>query len=154
MAILFSYRRNCELSLVDYIQEQVAQDWSNVTVVKAFLKAYEKPLPVICVRMIDVASERYEVGDNELNQSFTFSIDIFATSDGLRLDLADYILNLIKEGCPYYVYSKNSGNKEILDRDADGRLTFISIVTDAPIEAYEDGSEHDRYRHRITFIYR
>lgn len=148
----FSYRRCVELSLIEYIKTNVAADWSNVTVVKSFLQAYKKALPVICVGIVDAENTRREIGSNNLRQQFTLAVDIFATSDGMRLDLADYILNLVKEGFVYYAFSRNSSDRTVLDKDADGRMCVTAITTDSPVDAYPDSPEHDRFRHKIVFI--
>lgn len=151
MGRYFSVKRNVELSVVQHIQDQTASAWDNITVVKAFLKAYSTTLPVISVRMLDTQSFRREVGSNSLRQRFTFIVDIFASSDGMRLDLADFIVDIIKDGCKYYSYSHNSASREILDKDEMGRITLISFDSDSRVEINSEASEHDKFRHSITF---
>jgi len=151
MSIPFSRTRNVELSVIEAIETAINASWSGVTVVKAFLQAYSSPIPVICVRMLSVASSRLEIGGNTLAQEYSFIIDIFARSDGQRIDLADFIVNTIKEGFVFNQYSRASGNPETLNKVVDGRITFLVIDSDSRIDGNDSDDEHDRYRQSITF---
>lgn len=147
----FSRTRAVELSVVDAIQAAIAGSWSGVTVVKAFTQAYSSQVPVICVRMLSVASTRLEIGGNTLRNEYSFIVDIFARSDGQRIDLADFIMNTVKEGFVYYDYVRNSGNPEELDTTADGRITLLTFDTNERIDAGDSDDEHERYRQSIAF---
>jgi len=147
----FSTRRNTELSMVEYITTLINGSWNNVAVVKSFLKAYEAPVPVIAVRLLDVQSSRQEIGSNRLKQVYTFIIDVFANSDGQRIDLAEFLVQGVKEGCIYYEFSHNSANRELLDKDANGRLIFLQFLTDERVDINATAAEHDKFRHSITF---
>jgi hypothetical protein len=151
MSVPFSKTRNIELSVISAIETAINASWSGVTVVKAFLQAYSVSVPVICVRMLSVASSRLEIGGNTLAQQYSFIIDIFAHSDGQRIDLADFIVNTIKEGFVYNQYSRASGNPETLNKVADGRIVFLHVDNDARVDGNDSDDEHERYRHSITF---
>jgi hypothetical protein len=147
----FSKARNVELSMVKYIDTQVTASWTKVKVVKSFLEGYEYPAPVVAVYLLSTDSTRKEIGNNNLQQDFTFVIDIFASSDGQRIDLADFIVNLIKDGCPYYIISKESGNPEGITYTQDGRITFRRFVSDSKVSFGDDTDIMDKFRHSITF---
>ena len=88
----FREKRCMEFSFIDYITTNVNTDWSGVSVVKSFSQAYKEDLPVICIRSSSTLHSQKEVGSTNLYNDVTIIIDVIATSDGLRLDLADYLV--------------------------------------------------------------
>jgi hypothetical protein len=151
MANYFSKTRNTELSVVKHIEEQIAQNWSGITVVKSFVKAYDYNVPVICVRMLNTDTFRKEIGADSIRQRTSFIIDIFAKSDGQRIDLADFVVNALKGGCKYYNFSHASGNSESLSTVESGRITLLTFDTDERVDFGDSSDEHDKFRHSISF---
>jgi len=152
----FSARRCAELSVIEHLRTQLNLHWSNpsIPIVKAFVKSYEVPVPVLCIRLADVDSERNEIGSDNLKQQYVFIIDIFAKSDGQRLDLADFIVNAIKGGCVFNNYSHSSSSREELDAVPSGRLTLVSFDSDSRVDFNSNSDEHDKFRHSLTFTMR
>jgi len=153
MAQYFTETRNCELSTLYYLETQLASAWSGVTLVKSFNKAYAKDvsLPVVAVALEDISTERREIGTTAINNLYTIAIDIFATSDGMRLDLVDFIINQLKDGWTYYIYSHPSGSNATLDKTADGKIRVNSFVENTRVEISEYSQDvKDRYRHTIV----
>jgi len=149
----FRQPRDIELSLIDYIRTQINASWAGITVVKTFKQATKATLPVICVRLLDTTSSRREIGANTLNNNYGIIIDILATSDGLRLDLTDFLIDILKDGCIYYEFSQSSSNPEELDKTADGRIRVVSWVQNTRIDFGEgDVGERDRFRQLISII--
>ena len=149
----FRESRCVELSLIDYIRTQINISWSDVTVVKTFKQATKATLPVICVRLLDTTSSRREIGANTLNNTYGIIIDVLATSDGLRLDLTDFLVNILKDGCVYYEFSQSSSNPEELDKTADGRIRVASWLQNTRVDFGEgDVGERDRFRQLISII--
>ena len=143
--------RNIEASIIDYIREEVfSASWNNINVEKTFAKVYEISLPTVCIRQGDTIHTKVELGTNSTYRTPSILIDIFATNDGNRLDLKDFIVDIIKRGCPYYEYTITSG--QISAKTQTGRITIINI-TDTIINLDTDKSlldVHDRYRHLIS----
>jgi len=150
----FREKRCMEFSLVDYITTNVSADWSGVSVVKSFSQAYKEDLPVICIRSSSTLHSQKEVGSTNLYNDVTIIIDVFATSDGLRLDLADYLVDKIKVGCVYYDYSKDSTDPEALDKDADGRIRVLRWINDTRVDFGTDVHDYDKFRHTLSFSVR
>jgi hypothetical protein len=146
----FTKTRNVELSVIKHLETEINSSWSGVTVVKSFLTAYDYRLPVICVRMTSVDTSRLEIGTDSLRQQYGFIIDIFAKSDGQRIDLADFVVNALKGGCKYYTFSHASGNNESLDTTEDGRITLVRFDADGRVEFGDNAGEHDKFRHNIS----
>ena len=154
-----SYRmtRNIEASVVDYLTAQfVRGGWTNITVEKTFKRIYGLPMDInkgaaaICVRVLRSTIIKAEIGDNAIWRKAQVMIDVFATSDGQREDLKDFIIDVFKYGCPYNQYTVTSG---VASNTVAGRLRVLSIE-DTPVNFNTDKSAlevADRYRHALTF---
>lgn len=142
--------RNIEASILRYISSLVASDWSGVTVEKSFARAYTIKVPVICVRLGPSTHTKAEIGsDSTIRESQVF-IDIMASDDGNRLDLKDYLVEHLKSGIPYNIYTIHNG--EIESEVASGTLRVLKI-DDKPIDFDTNKDKldvHDRYRHMLT----
>jgi hypothetical protein len=150
----FRKSRCIELSILDSLESSIESNWSGVSVVKAFAQAYKESLPVVSIRLGNENDERQEIGTNTLRRTFTMIIDIFCTSDGQRLDLADFITETIKNGFVYYEFSHASGNLEELEKTENGRITLEFILNNSRVEFGDSPSLHDKFRHNITFTVR
>ena len=111
-------------------------------------------LPIVCVRLLDQTSTRLEIGSDTLENRYGIIIDIFATSDGQRIDLADFILNELKDGWTYYTYSQQSGNKEVLDTTSAGRCRVMGFVDNRRLDLGGAIDKKDRHRHTMTVLVR
>jgi len=151
MSQIFRDTRNIELSTLAYIEDCLATDWSGVALVKGFTQAYKEKLPVVAVRLLRTGSTRKEIGNYDIRNVYTLAVDIFATSDGMRLDLSDYILNKIKLGYPYYEFSKDSGDNITLVKTQNGRVNILEFLENTRVEFGQDVESHDRFRHYISF---
>jgi hypothetical protein len=146
----FRESRNVELSLVYYLQTNINSDWSSVTTVKSFTNAYKAALPVVAVRLTDTINDRREVGSTTLLNDYILTIDVFGSSDGLRIDLADYIVDKLKDGCIYYEHSQTSGAPETLTRtNGNKRLIVRKFLSNQKLDFGEDVDNYDKFRHFI-----
>jgi len=148
----FTTARNVELSVIYYLEQQINASWSGISIVKSFTQAYDKPLPVVCIQLDNVARDRLEIGSNTLNNTYNIVIDIFAKSDGQRIDLADFVIDKLKDGCAYYIHSHLSGDNTTLQRVASGRVQLVSILEDRKLEILENTDAKDRFRHFISVL--
>jgi hypothetical protein len=150
----FRETRNVELSTIEFLTAQINASWTGVTTVKTFQEAEAAKLPVVCIRLLDTLSTTREIGQTLLAHNYNIVIDIFAKSDGQRLDLADFITNLIPDGWVYYEYSHTPGHPDQLSTSAAGRVNFQSILENRRIDFYETIEDQDKYRHIISFLVR
>jgi hypothetical protein len=148
----FREARNVELSLLYYLEQNLAADWSGTTVVKTFKKVYARDtaLPIVCVRLADTSTTRLEVGSDTLDNRYLLVIDIFVSDDGMRLDLTDYIKSKLKSGWVHYDHSKQSGSPSALVRSANGRDYVLDFVSDTRVDATDSADEKDQYRQSIS----
>jgi len=152
MSHYYSQDRCVELSTVKLLEDSIALDWTGVSVEKSFQAAYKVDPPVVCIEMLDTAYTRKEVGSYLYREDYTIVINVFATSDGLRLDLATYIVNKLIPGWTYYIVGQSSGNPKQLTWTSAGRINLVQIVTNTKIDFGEEVSVHDRYRQTITIL--
>ena len=148
----FRESRNAELSVIYYLEDAIGTDWTGITVVKRFTDAYKSPLPVVAISLTETYNNRKEIGANTLLNDYTITVDIFAKSDGQRIDLADYIMDKLKDGCVYYTHSQTAG---VLSRTADGRLHINRFSLNHKVDLGDEGVDvYDRFRHFIQLTVR
>jgi len=147
----FSESRNMELSLIYYLETEIEKNWTGVSITKNFTKSYEVDPPVVCINLLSDDVGRKEVGSDSLKHEYHLVINVFATSDGQRIDLSDFIVNTLKTGCVYYIHSHKSGSSGELNRVADGRMRIVDFINNSKIEigSEKDLDIHDKYRHNI-----
>jgi len=142
--------RSIELSTKYAIETAINANWTGITTVKTFLSAYDKTLPVVCVRLIDENVNRLEISANTLKYDYLFNIDIFATSDGQRLDLADFLIDFLKDSWVYYTWTHKSGDNSILEKSATGRLAVQEFTANHRVDFGDtETTNPDRFRHSI-----
>jgi hypothetical protein len=145
--------RDLEASIIDFIIEKLTEtgsSWANVHVEKSFARAYEINLPTICIRCGITIHNKAEIGGDATIREPSIWIDLFANSDGQRLDLKDWLIETLKHGLPYYEYTIENG--VISDKTENGRIRIIRIE-DEPIDfdtPKDKLDPHDRYRHLLT----
>lgn len=148
-----SYRitRNIEASLVDYISSQLTADgWIGIRTELDFSEAYKGELPCIVVNSDDNPDKRLQVGSNQLSNFFVIEIRIFATSNGQRKDLRDWMKEKIMVGIPYYSYIITGG--AVSEKILKGRISVLEITANRKELANLDGlAKEDKYRHLLAF---
>lgn len=150
MANLFREPRNVELSTVYYLETEIVKDWTGISIVKSFKEATKATLPVVCVTLLDNNPTWREIGSHVIVSIYGITIDIYATSNGQRLDLADYILNKIRVGWVYYEHSQTVGDPDSLTRTANGRVELRTITEDTKLDFGDDVDSRDKFRHSIS----
>ena len=141
--------RNFEASIINYIQDQLETSWSGVRVEGTFANVYEGSMPVVCVIAGRTQHPRVEIGSSSTRRDVQMFIHIFATNDGQRLDLKDFLISVLKGGCTYYEYIVSNG--QVQNKTANGNI-IVTSINDDPIDLLINKSsldDKDRYRHLI-----
>ena len=141
--------RNIEASIIDYLTSELADASWNVSVEKSYANVSTSK-PTIVVSCQDTDHDLAETGSKSTVRTAFVILDFFCENDGQRLDLKDFVISVIKQGCPYYVKVIADGEEDSSTQD--GNLT-ITIEGDAPINYgvdKENLEKLDRYKHRIT----
>ena len=156
MSSYFRTSRNCELSLLYFLETCFTADWTGITVVKSFKEVYTTTinLPVICVRLSETSTTRLEIGSSTIENRYMMTLDVFARSDAQRLDLSDYIKSKLQDGWIHYDHSHASGDNSTLSRSANGRDWVVEWVNDMKLDFGEDADEKDKYRQSIIILVR
>lgn len=155
---IYRISRNIEASIVDFLTEEFAESggYSNISVFKTFKKVYGLQMDVnkghaaVCVRASTSRLPKIEIGTNAILRTVLVMLDVFATSDGQREDLKDFLIDVCKEGIPYYQYEVSGDT--VASKVPSGYLR-VSIDNDAPVNFNTDKTAldvHDRYRHALT----
>ena len=143
--------RNIEASLIDFLTEELDDaGWVGIRVEKVFAEVYKGTLPCICVNALEIRPEKLEIGSKTNLKYFTISIRIFATSDGNRLDLSDFICDLLEDDVNYYSYTITNG--EVASKVITGRIVLTRWFDNRKELINTEGLEkEDRYRHLLSF---
>ena len=150
MSNTYRHSRNIEASIIDYLKVEFQEDWSSDRVEMTFARIYEIELPSICVRVGTTIHEKVEIGGDATRRTPQVLIDIFATGDGQREDIKDWLITKIKNGFIYYEYEIEA--RVVKTKTANGRIRVLDIY-DVPLNFTTDKEKldpHDRYRHLLT----
>jgi len=143
--------RNIEASLIDFVTTELTNaGWTGIRTEKAFAEVYRGELPAICINVVSVDPTKLEIGSKTNLKYFQISIRIFATSDGQRLDLADFITDLLEDDVNYYAYTIING--VVSAKVLTGRIVTLDFITNEKELTNTEGLEReDRYRHLVSF---
>ncbi len=148
---IYRTSRNVEASIVDRITaDLVADGWTGIRTEKSFAEVYAGTLPCICVNVLEIRPEKLEIGSKTNLKYFTVSIRIFATSDGSRLDLSDWLLDKFEDDTNYYEYIITNG--QVASKTLKGRIVITRWLDNRKELTNTEGLEkEDRYRHLLSF---
>jgi len=143
--------RNLEASLIDWLTEELSDaGWTGIRVEKSFAEVYKGTLPCICINSQEIRPERLEIGNKRNLKYFTVTIKIFATSDGQRLDLSDFICDLLEDDVNYYSYTITNG--EVAQKDLSGRIVLTRWFENRKeLVNSENLVKEDKFRHLLQF---
>ena len=155
----YKQSRNLEASLIDFVTTELANaipPWTYVSTEKTFARVYDAEISgtnnkaIVCIRTSDTKHDKVEIGSDSTTRGVLVFIDIFASNNGQKLDLKDFLVSKLKLGCIYYEYITSGG--AVQSKTANGRIRVLSIV-DTPIDfnvVKENLDIHDRHRVLIT----
>ena len=141
--------RNVELSTLKFIKDNLSDDWSSINLVKSWTQLEKKSNPVICAILDDTNYTRSELGNTTFRESYVFTIDIFATSDAMRIDLSDWLLDILNPGWTYYEISQTVGHKKTLIYTEAGRCRMDAVYENSKVDLGQRGDVKDKYRQTI-----
>jgi hypothetical protein len=148
---MYRISRNIEASLIDWLTEKLEDGgWTGIRVEKSFAQVYNGTLPCICINALEIRPEKLEIGNKRNLKYFTVNIRIFATSDGNRLDLSDFILDLLEDDVNYYSYTITNG--EVAAKDLTGRIVLTKWFRNSKeLVNTENLEKEDKFRHILEF---
>ncbi len=132
--------RNIEKSIIDYITPLIASaGFTGVSIEKTYANVSGDNLPAVLVRSSDTDHERWELGSDLTKRFPLILIDVYCKSDGLKLDLTDYLVSKLKLGMDYYQYTITSG--VVTDKTLLGRITVATPILVAQVDLNVDKSD-------------
>ena len=147
-----SYRisRNIEASIIDRITaDLVTASWTGIRVEKSFSEVYKGTLPCICINALEIRPKKLEIGSKTNLKYFTVNIRVFAVNDGQRLDLSDWLLDLLEDDTNYYVYTITNG--VVSAKVLTGRIVITKWFDNKKeLTNTEVLEKEDRYRHLLS----
>lgn len=146
---MWSTYRNLEASLKDHLDELAEEDELSVNIRVGRKNDSDFELPCIVCYFESETSDRIELGSNNTLDRKLFIFDIFATSEGERLDLAEWLKEAIRNGWKWYSYHPNQEDPINPTKSKQGRVT-INFLTNSRITLGNNVDPIDAYRHRIT----
>ncbi len=152
----FTQSRNIELSTLEFLETSLNTDWTGITTVKTFKKAYDTstPVPIVCCRLADTNNARLELGATTLENRYLVIVDVFTRSDAQRVDLSDYVVDKLRLGWIYNTYAHASGNKSVIEATPAGRVFVTNWIANTKIDLGEGADPKDRYRQTISVLVR
>ncbi len=147
----FGKLRNVELSTIYFLETQVNADWTGISVIKAKRNAPAIDPPVITVKVLSVLPKLKEIGSRTLDNSYNIILDVYATSDGQKLDLAQYLEDKVILDWTYYLHSQESGNTGVLSRVSNGKIAWQSFTQHTSIDFVDTVEKPDRFRYVLAF---
>ena len=147
--------RNIENSLKDFLDIEIsndsltAEDGSSIVVRVGRKEDDNWTLPCISLYVESETLERFEIGSNKRDDRQLIIIDIYATNEGERLDLAKWLIDTINDGWRYYTYSYNSSNPESPTKVAGG-WTSVDFLENTRVTLGQNIDIWDAHRQRIS----
>jgi len=147
--------RNIENSLYVFLTDQVDEnsvtDSNNVNIPIRVGRKVSKDwtLPCITIYLDDKTSERAEVGSNNRLKSYLIIMDIYATNEGERLDLSDWLEETVNNGFRYFSMLPSTSGPQTPIQTACG-LVEVNFVTNARVALGQNVDPEDAHRHRIS----
>jgi len=152
MAAHFTTTRNCELSTLKYLETNLGVDWAGVNIVKSWTELANKTNPIVCVELEETEYVRHEIGSTAYRDTYIFTIDVFATSNGMRLDLSQYVMDKIMTGWVYYTISRGAG--KTMNYVSAGRCSLDQILDNSKVPVNASSAARDKYRQSIVISVR
>jgi len=147
---MYRISRNIEASLIDWLTEKLEDGgWTGIRVEKSFAQVYKGTLPCILIEQDPEDETKLEIGSKTWLKNFFINIRIFATSDGQRLDLKDFITDLLEDDIDFYEYVITNG--EVAQKTLTGRIVILKITrNEKELKNTENLEAVDRYRNIIS----
>ena len=147
--------RNIQSSLYDFLLAQVVTDevtddkGDNITVRVGRKNDKDWTLPCVTFYVDNETSPRAELGTNNRMNSYLVILDIYATNEGERADVAGWLKESIKNGFRYYAYTPSQATPQTPTKVAGG-LVEVDFLTNARVALGQNVDEEDAHRHRIS----
>ena len=148
--------RNIENSFKEFLETEISTDsvtdinGNAVTVEVCRKESDDWSLP--CIRGYwdsETPEGRLELGSNKRLESQLFIIEIYATNEGERMDLAKWVKDTINNGFRYYAYTPNPSLPDSPTK-VSGNWLHLDFISNNRVNLGENVDWVDAHRHRIS----
>lgn len=158
MSIIRSEISHLEKSLKKYLEDQISTDTVTVLVdgnnrvpevriSDEFNNDWN--LPVIQLRVDSIQRPKPFIGQTKVTPVYLCIIDIYATNNYERINLAEYIAEKLETGFEFIIFTNNPANANSPLETVSGHVSTI-FLTDQKINLGLNINAVDKYRHRLT----
>jgi len=147
--------RNLENSLKDFLDTEINNDsvtdinGTNVPVIVGRKNDDNWTLPCISLYVESETLDRLEIGSNKRDARELIIIDIYATNEGERLDIAKWLIDTINDGFRYYTYTVNPSTPESPTKTQGGWVN-VNFLSNTRVNLSQNIDELDAHRHRVS----
>jgi len=147
--------RNIENSLYEFLLDKVTEDsvtdinGNDISIRVGRKEDKDWTLPCITVYLDSKSLERAEIGSNNRLKTYLIIMDIYATNEGERQDLADWLEETVNNGFRYYSMVASSLTPNTPIKTAGG-LVEVNFLTNARVALGQNIDQEDAHRHRIS----
>lgn len=149
-------RRNIESSLANFLTTQASGTTvfyknanQSIDIRVGNAPQDDWSLPNISVYLDSKNAIRGFVGQNNRINTHLMIIEVRASDDGMRADLAEWVTDTINDGFTVYTYSPNVSNPDSPTSVKYGTAS-VEFVSDTAIRSAENSNLFNKFRHRIT----
>lgn len=155
MALTWSKIRCLENSLIDFLNTNLVadaiKDINGVQIVARVGRKEDNDwqLPCITAYVDTINLQRLFVGSNTRLDSYLMIIDIYATNEGERMDLATWVADEINNGFTFYNYTPSESTPNSPVR-VSGGLASLDFLSNTRVALGQNVGIEDAHRHRIS----
>ena len=148
--------RNIENSLKDFLDTQIATDVlvgeNGNAVIARIGKKVDSDWTYPCITVYQESEDltkRLYIGSNKRDEYNLIIIEIYATNDGERKDLANWLTDTINDGCNYSTYAVDPNDPETPVATIAGWIN-VNFLTNTKVKLGNNVSAIDANRQRVS----
>jgi len=147
--------RNIENSLYEFLTDRVIDDsvtdanGVDIPIRVGRKEGNDWTLPCISIYLDTKTLSRAEIGSNNRLKLYLIIMDIYATNEGERQDLADWLETAVNDGFRYFSIAPSTLDPQDPIRVAGG-LVEVNFLTNARVALGQNVDLEDAHRHRIS----
>lgn len=141
--------KNIEYSIITALREQENIDQNGLTIRPEKVLDTNWHLPEVSIYYFAINPGRLEIGSNIRFDTYVIMVDIRSNDQIPPVDIADWVIKTLNNGCPYYEFSPNSADPDNPIQVVKGHL-FVDVFTHLAVNLGDDVEIWDKYRHRLT----
>jgi len=147
--VVWGETKSLEYSIIKALREKATIDANGVQIRadKDFDSNWQ--LPVVQIYYFSKVPGRLEIGSNIRFDTFIIMVDIRSDADIVPVDIADWVVDTLNNGVPYYTFAPNPSSPDNLIETLAGNA-IMDVFTSLPVNLGDNVDLYDKNRHRMT----